>query len=141
MNTKLAQIESEITKIKKENLKQRNDIEELTLAKERQIDTLISEVIHIIDAFEKAEAKVMENAQKAVKRMLQPKKVALSILSKYNVTPIDLNGKMVDDNVCIVVETEPNSEKEDGFVLSIERNGYMRGDRLIRRAEVIVVRN
>lgn len=148
MNTKLAQIESEITKIKKENLKQRNDIEELTLGNERQVDALISDVIQIIDAFEKAEAKVKdsglcetENAQKAVKRMLQPKKVAMSILSKYNVTPIDLDGKMVDDNVCIVVETEPDPEKEDGFVLSTEKTGYMRGNRLIRRAEVIVVRN
>ena len=45
MNTKFFQIETEITQIKKENLKQRNDIEELTLCKERQLDTLINDVI------------------------------------------------------------------------------------------------
>lgn len=148
MKRKFDQIETEITQIKKENLKQRNDIEELILGNERQLDALISDVIQIIDAFEKSEAKVKDagfcedvNAQKAIKRMLQPKKVAMSILSKYNVTQIDLDGKIVDDNICTVVETEPAPEKEDGFVLSIEKNGYIRGDRLIRRAEVIVVRN
>lgn len=148
MNTKLTQITNKITEIKKENLKQRNEIEELALEKERQLDALIYDVIQIIDAFEKAEIKVKEaglceeeNTQKVLKRMLQPKKVAMSILSKYNVTQIDLNHKIVNDNICTVVETEPDPEREDGFVISIEKNGYMRGARLIRRAEVIVVKN
>ena len=67
--------------------------------------------------------------------------MALSILSKYNVAQIDLDGKLMDENVCTIVDTEPDSEKEDGLVLSVEKNGYVRGDRLVRRAEVIVVRN
>ena len=148
MNTKFSKIEAEITKIKKENLKQRNEIDELSLNNERQLDALINDVIQIIDAYEKAETKVKEsglyddeNVQKAVKRMLQPKKVALSMLSKYNVSQIDLDGKIVNDDICTVVDTEPDPDKEDGLVLSIEKNGYLRGDRLIRRAEVIVVRN
>ena len=148
MNTKFSKIEEEITKIKKENLKQRKEIDELSLNNERQLDALINDVIQIIDAYEKAETKVKEsglyddeNVQKAVKRMLQPKKVALSMLSKYNVSQIDLDGKIVNDDICTVVDTEPDPDKEDGLVLSIEKNGYLRGDRLIRRAEVIVVRN
>lgn len=148
MNDKFSIIEAEITQIKKENLKQKNDLEQLSIDNERQIDTIINEVIQIVDAFEKSEAKVKEsgladedNAQKVIKRMLQPKKVALSMLSKYNVFQIDLDGKVVDENLCTVVDTEPDPEKEDGMVVSIEKSGYMRGDRLLRRAEVIVVRN
>ncbi len=148
MNTELSKIESEITKIKQENLKQKNDIEELSLNHERQIDALINDFIQVIDAYEKVEAKIKEsgqaddeNAAKIIKRMLQPKKVALSVLSKYNVNQIDLDGKMIDENLCTVVDTEPDSSKEDGMVVSIEKNGYVRGDRLIRRAEVVVVRN
>ena len=148
MNTILSKLESEITEIKKENLKQKNDIEEIALNKERQIDALIYDFISIIDAFEKAEIKVNEsgladdeNAAKAIKRMLQPKKVVLSILAKYNVNQIDLEGKQVNENLCTIVDTEPDSTKEDGLVISIEKNGYIRGNRLIRRAEVVVVRN
>lgn len=148
MNATLSKLESEITEIKRENLKQKNDIDEITLANDRQIDALINDFIQAVDAFERAEIKVKEsgladdeNAAKAIKRMLQPKKVILSVLSKYNVNRIDLDGKLIDENLCTVVDTEPDPEKEDGFVVSIEKNGYIRGNRLIRRAEVIVVRN
>jgi len=148
MKDKYSQIETEITEIKKANLKLKNDLEQKSLDNDRQIDALINDIIQIVDAYEKSVTKVKEmglmddeNAQKGIKRMLQPKKVALSILSKYNVAQIDLDGKLMDENSCTVVDTEPDSEKEDGFVLSVEKNGYVRGDRLIRRAEVIVVRN
>ena len=148
MDAILSKLESEITEIKKENLKQKNDIEEIALNSEREIDALIFDLISIISAFEKAEIKVNEigltadeNAAKAIKRMLQPKKVALSILAKYNVNQIDLDGKQVNENLCTIVDTEPDSKKEDGLVVSIEKNGYTRGNRLIRRAEVVIVRN
>ena len=148
MNETIAAIEAEITRVKKDNLRQKNEMEEINLNHERQIDSLINDFIGVIDAFEKAETKVKElgldedeNAQKVLKRMNQPKKIALSVLSKYNVSRIDLDGKMMDENLCTVVDTEPDSTKEDGFVLSIEKNGYVRGERLIRRAEVIIVRN
>lgn len=148
MNEQISAIEAEITRLKQDNLKQKNTIEESSLDHERQIDALVSDVITIIDAFEKAEVKVKEmrltedeNAQKAIKRMLQPKKMALSVLAKYNVTRIDLEGKPMNADTCIVVDTEPDADKEEGTVLSIEKNGYQRGNRLIRRAEVIIVRN
>ena len=148
MTANLSKIESEITKIKQDNLKQKNYIEEQTLNHERQIDALINDFIQVVDAYEKAETKVKElgladdeNSAKAIRRMLQPKRVALSVLSKYNVNQIELDGKMIDENLCAVVDTEPDSTKEDGMVISIEKNGYVRGDRLIRRAEVVVVRN
>lgn len=148
MNETIAAIEAEITRVKKENLRQKNEMEEMQLDYERQMDGLVNDFIGVIDAFEKAETKVKEqgldedeNAQKVLKRMNQPKKIALSVLSKYNVSRIDLDGKMMDENLCTVVDTEPDSTKEEGFVLSIEKDGYVRGDRLIRRAEVIIVKN
>ena len=148
MKDKYSQIETEITEIKKANLQLKNDLEQKSLDNERRFDALINDIIQILDAYEKSETKVKEmglmddeNAQKGIKRMLQPKKVALSSLSKYNVAQIDLDGKLMDENVCTIVDTEPDSEKEDGLVLSVEKNGYVRGDRLVRRAEVIVVRN
>ena len=150
MNIKelMSEVEAEITQIKKENLQQKNEIEEISLNFERKTDSLLSEIISIIDAYEKAETKVKElgleedeKAQKAIKRLLQPKKVALSGLSKYDVSQIDILGKSLNENLCTVVETEPDNERENDTVLSIEKNGYIRGERLIRRAEVVVVRN
>ena len=148
MENKYSLIEAEITRIKQETLKQKNDIEEMSLNKERQIDALIYDFIGVIDAYEKAETKVKElglaedgSSQKAIKRLLQPKKVALTVLSKYNVSQIDILGKTLDENLCAVVETEPDNERENDIVISVEKNGYVRGERLIRRAEVVIVRN
>jgi molecular chaperone GrpE (heat shock protein) len=148
MNENFAKIEAEITQIKQENIRLKNSLEDASLEQERQIDALILEVIQVIDAYDKAETVVKdrgynddETAGKAIKRMLQPKKISLSILSKYNVSQIDLDGKIINEDLCSVVDTEPDSTKEDGLVVSVEKNGYVRGDRLIRRAEVIIIKN
>ena len=148
MNENFAKIEAEITQIKQENIRLKNNLEDASLEQERQIDALILEIIQVIDAYDKAETIVMnrgynddETASKAIKRMLQPKKIALAILSKYNVSQIELDDKVINEDLCTVVDTEPDYTKEDGLVISIEKNGYVRGDRLIRRAEVIIIKN
>lgn len=148
MTDELNVVLEEITRLKKENLLNQNNIEELSLNYERQIDALLNDFISVIDAYEKAETKIREmeiaeddNFQRVIKRLLQPKKTALSVLSKYGVSQIDIIGRPLNEDVCTVVETEPDSEKENDMVLSIEKNGYIRGERLIRRAEVVIVKN
>lgn len=148
MTDELNVVVEEITRLKKENLQKHNSIEELSLNHERQIDALLNDFISVIDAYEKAEAKIKEmelpedaSIQRVVKRLLQPKRTALSVLSKNGVTQIDIVGKSLNEDICTVVETEPDNEKENDTVLSIEKNGYIRGNRLIRRAEVVIVRN
>ena len=136
-------IEEEITLIKRENLKLKNDMEEMIITNERKIDEMISEFIKVIDSFDKSEKGLdqEETSQKAIKRMLQPKKVAATILDKYDVHKIDILGKPINEDICTIVETEPDLEQEDGIVISIEKDGYTRGNRLIRRAEVVVIKN
>ena len=148
MTDELNVVLEEITRLKKENLLNQNNIEELSLNYERQIDTLLNDFISVIDAYEKVETKIKEmdlpeddNIQRVIKRLLQPKKTALSILSKNGVSQIDIVGKPLNEDICTVIETEPDNEKENDIVLSIEKSGYIRGERLIRRAEVIIVRN
>jgi molecular chaperone GrpE (heat shock protein) len=148
MTDELNVVQEEITRLKKENLQKQNSIEELSLNHERQIDALLNDFISVIDAYEKAETKIKEmelpeddNIQRVIKRLLQPKKTALSVLSKNGVSQIDIVGKPLNEDICTVVETEPDNEKENDTVLSIEKSGYIRGERLIRRAEVIIVRN
>lgn len=148
MTDELNVVLEEITRLKKENLLNQNNIEELSLNYERQIDALLNDFISVIDAYEKVETKIKEmdlpeddNIQRVIKRLLQPKKTALSILSKNGVSQIDIVGKPLNEDICTVIETEPDNEKENDIVLSIEKSGYIRGERLIRRAEVIIVRN
>jgi len=50
------------------------------------------------------------------------------------------NNKSVDA-LCEIAATEPDPEREEGDIISIEKQGYTRSGHLIRPAEVIIVRN
>jgi len=115
---------------------------------EKELDDIFAEVLTVIDTFQKSEAIIKErgldqeeNASKAIKRLLNAKKKALSVLEKFNVKRIEFETGMVDDDLCTTVETEPDSNRKNGEIISIEKDGYTRNGHLIRRAEVVIVKN
>ena len=115
MTDELNVVLEEITRLKKENLQKQNNIEELSLNYERQIDALLNDFISVIDAYEKVETKIKEmdlpeddNIQRVIKRLLQPKRTALSVLSKNGISQIDIIGRPLNEDICVVVETEPD---------------------------------
>ncbi|MBD5358776.1 MAG: nucleotide exchange factor GrpE [Bacteroides sp.] len=125
-----------------------NEKEQAEKNHEKELDDIFSEVLTVIDTFEKSEAIIKErgldqeeNASKAIKRLLNAKKKALSVLEKFNVKRIEFETGMVDDDLCTTVETEPDSTRKNGEIISIEKDGYTRNGHLIRRAEVVIVKN
>ena len=40
------------------------------------------------------------------------------------------NVKVINEDLCTVVDTEPDPTKEDGLVISIEKNGYVRNSEI-----------
>ena len=125
-----------------------NEKEQAEKNHEKELDDIFAEVLTIIDTFQKSEAIIKErgldqeeNASKAIKRLLNAKKKALSVLEKFNVKRIKFEAGMVDDDLCTTVETEPDSNRKNGEIISIEKDGYTRNGHLIRRAEVVIVKN
>ena len=125
-----------------------NEKEQAEKKHEKELDEIFSEVLTVIDTFQKSEAIIKErgldqdeNTLKAIKRLLNAKKKALSVLEKFNVKRIDFDSGMVDDDLCTTVETEPDSSRKNGEIISIEKDGYTRNGHLIRRAEVVIVKN
>lgn len=124
-----------------------NDKEQMEKNHEKELDSIFAEFLTVIDTFEKSEMIIKErgldqdeNASKAIKRLLNAKKKALSTLEKFNVRKIDLEG-IVNDDLCTTVETEPDSNRRNGDIISVEKDGYTRNGHLIRRAEVVIVKN
>lgn len=124
-----------------------NDKEQMEKNHEKELDGIFAEFLTVIDTFEKSEMIIKErgldqdeNASKAIKRLLNAKKKALSTLEKFNVKKIDLQG-IVNDDLCTTVETEPDSNRKNGEIISVEKDGYTRNGHLIRRAEVVIVKN
>lgn len=48
---------------------------------------------------------------------------------------------MINDDMCTTVETEPDASRKNGEIISVEKDGYTRNGHLIRRAEVVIVKN
>lgn len=124
-----------------------NDKEQMEKNHEKELDSIFAEFLTVIDTFEKSEMIIKErgldqdeNASKAIKRLLNAKKKALSTLEKFNVKKIDLED-IVNDDLCTTVETEPDSNRRNGEIISVEKDGYTRNGHLIRRAEVVIVKN
>lgn len=144
----LSKIRDKISELSEENLSLKNSKEELIKSNEKAIDEIFCEFLTVIDTFDRSEEAIKErgwdseeNTQKAIKRILNAKKKALFVLEKYNVKPIVFDNNKEIDEWCITNGTEPDPNKENGEIITIEKEGYMRKDHVIRPAEVIVVKN
>ena len=63
------------------------------------------------------------------------------MLEKYDVKKIIFDDGMSNDDLCSVTDTEPDIDKPNGSILSIEKEGYLRNGHTLRRAEVVIVKN
>ena len=141
-------IGAKISELLSENLALKNSNEEIVKNNENAIDDIFRDFLSIIDTFERAEETIKErgldvdeNAQKAIKRLLNAKKKAIFVLERYDVKPIVFENNKAIDELCVTNGTEPDPSKEDGTIVSIEKNGYTRNGHVVRPAEVIVVKN
>lgn len=104
-------------------------------------------MLSVVDAYEKAEARLDEQYSdneaviKAKKRFSTSKKKLMEILRKNGVSEIQFPDGYAKMDDCQIVETEPDATKENDTIISIEKAGFRRNGRLLRLADVIVVKN
>ena len=141
-------IEQKLSEILKDKKNLSNMIEENQRKKEQLLDEVFLDAISVLDAFSREEKVIedhewnqSEDSQKAIKRLLNAKKKLNTMLEKYNVEKIVFNDGMSNDDLCSVTDTEPDVEKPNGYILSIEKEGYIRNGHMLRRAEVVIVKN
>ena len=141
-------IEQKISDILRNNKALSNQIEENQRKEEQLLDEVFLDVISVLDVFSREENGIAdhgwnqsEDSQKAIKRFLNVKKKLYSMLAKHSVNKINFIDGMSQDDCCVITDTEPVSDKPDGYIISVEKDGYTRNGHLLRRAEVIIVKN
>ena len=141
-------IEQKISDILRNNKALSNQIEENQRKEEQLLDEVFLDVISVLDVFSREENVIADNgwnqsedSQKAIKRFLNVKKKLYSMLAKHSVNKINFIDGMSQDDCCVITDTEPVSDKPDGYIISVEKDGYTRNGHLLRRAEVIIVKN
>lgn len=142
-----SEIENKIQDFQRIILEQKHKIEDLENERETELDSIFKDLLSVIDAFDKADRRLAEqyseneDIQKARKRFATSKKKLLEILNKNNVNEILFPDGLATLEDCQVEDTEPDSTKPNNTIISIEKAGYRRNGRLLRLAEVIVVKN
>ena len=141
-------IENKLSEILKDKKNLSNMIEENQRKKEQLLDEVFMDAISVLDAFSREEKVIedhewnqSEDSQKAIKRLLNAKKKLNTMLEKYDVKKIVFEDGMSNDDLCSVTDTEPDAEKPNGYILSIEKEGFTRNGHMLRRAEVVIVKN
>ena len=141
-------IEAKITEILKENIFLKNEIENINSKFEENRKNVFLDILQIVDTFERAELSILERnlstndeSKKSIERLLTAKKKTLSVLEKYGIAKIVFENNIAIDKYCKVVDVEPDDTHPNNYILSIENDGYLINQELLREAEVIVVKN
>ncbi len=126
----------------------KNEVEQKENTKHDLLKDISLNIIDIIDSFERIEESIIEKeynkideVNKTTSRYKTIQKKLLSLLHKYGVTKIEFTDNRLIVGLCEVVETEADSNKNNDEIISVIRNGYIRGKELIRPAQIIVVKN
>lgn len=104
-------------------------------------------IIEIIDAHENKEVSLHEkttissDSSKTIQSFSVIRKKMLNLLAKYGITRVEFPENRLIIGFSKVVGTEPDHSRRNDDIISIVRNGYIRGHEVIREAEVIIVKN
>lgn len=144
----IEKIEQQISDMLRNNKALSNQIEDNHRKEELHLDEVFLDVISILDAFSREEKVIedhewnkSEDSQKAIKRLLNAKRKLNTMLEKHDVKKMSFDDGMSNDDLCSVTDTEPDPEKPNGFIISIEKDGFTRNGHTLRRAEVVIVKN
>ena len=143
---------TELEQLIVQHLKSTNLLKNEVERKENEKHDLLKEIsisiIDILDSFERIEESVIEKeyhkideVSKTVSRYKTIQKKLLGLLQKHGVTKIEFPDNRLIVGLCEVVETEADNNRKNDEIISVIRNGYIRGKELIRPAQIIVVKN
>jgi len=148
MKETFTELEQLIVQNLKSNNFLKNEVERKEIEKHDLLKDISIRIIDILDSFEQIEESVIEKeydkideVRKTVNRYKTIQKKLLGLLQKYGITKIEFPDNRLIVGLCEVVETEADSNRKNDEIISIIRNGYIRGKELIRPAQIIVVKN
>ena len=146
--SKFDEIRQEIKRLYEDNIYLNNWISIQKESNDSQVGEICKNFLQVLEAFEWAEATIHERgldqskiSTSAIARMLTAKTKLLEVLESYGVRKIEFPEGEFDATKGKIVGTVADAEKAEGSVAEIRREGYYRNEKLLRPAEVLVVKN
>ena len=146
--SKIDEIRGEIKKLYEDNIQLNNWISTQEQSSDNQVGEMCRDFLQVLESFEWAEDTIHERgldqsriSTGAIQYLLTAKTKLLEVLEHYGVKRVEFPNGTMDASKAQILGTEPSEEMEDGQVLRIKRDGFVRKDKLLRKAGVILVKN
>ena len=141
-------ISEELGKLKKENIQLQQTLREQKAKSTAESEDLFIELLEVADTLESL-LSYLENNSNSTPEFIQrlPRSIGaiyrklLNVLAKRQVVPIELEGSQLDFNLCKVVDREVRTDLANQTITQTLRRGFRRSEKILRPAEVIVVKN
>ena len=148
MKNSLSDLEKLITKNLQSSNSLKNELESKELEKHDLLKSISLGIIDTLDSFESIEESFIEKgldkneeSKKIINRYKTVQKKLVNLLQKNGISQVEFPDKRLIVGLCEVIETEPDSNRKNDEIISVVRNGYIRGNELIRAAQIIIVKN
>ena len=127
-----------------------HNIKNIEIKKDDDEKKFALDLIAVLDSFEtKFDAyeekirnnELSEDSKKIIDSFKTISRKVSRILESYNIQEIKFDDGKIKPGLCNIIETKPDPQKENETILILLKKGYTIRDKVIRKAEVITVRN
>lgn len=146
--SKFDDLRDEIKRLCDENKKMANWSSSQKDSNDNYVSDMCKDFLQVLESFEWAEATIHERgldqsriSTSAISRLLTAKTKLLEVLEHYGVYRVTFENGKYDASKAKIVGSVVDNDKEDGIVARIEKDGFIRNDKLLRMAEVTIVKN
>ncbi len=146
--SKFDDLRDEIKRLCDENKKMANWSSSQKDSNDNFVSDMCKDFLQVLESFEWAEATIHERgldqsriSTSAISRLLTAKTKLLEVLEHYGVYRVTFENGKYDASKAKIVGSVVDNDKEDGTVARIEKDGFIRNDKLLRMAEVTIVKN
>ncbi|MCS7064806.1 MAG: nucleotide exchange factor GrpE, partial [Fimbriimonadales bacterium] len=120
----------------------RRQQEEMERSRLRLLESLMEELLPILDNFERAlqAAEATRELEPLLEGVRLTERQVKALLARYDIHPIEAVGRPFDPNLHEAIQRIETDEYEDGVIVDEVERGYRIGERVLRPSRVIVAR-
>lgn len=120
----------------------RRQNEEMERQRMRVLETLLEDLLPILDNFERAlqAAEATRELDPLLEGVKMTDRQIKALLARFGIHPIEAVGKPFDPNLHEAIQRVESEEHEDGIIIDEVERGYRMGERVIRPSKVIVAK-
>ncbi len=120
----------------------RRQNEEMERQRMRVLETLLEDLLPILDNFERAlqAAEATRELDPLLEGVKMTDRQIKALLARFDIHPIEAVGKPFDPNLHEAIQRVESEEHEDGIIIDEVERGYRMGERVIRPSKVIVAK-